>query len=138
MSCTSSAIELNDCGVCSMIHHKYEEATGFFRSALSLMREDIQHLEEHPPSNKTPFSARVAKDDTIYENVDIEFYESSRTSETFQCKSGCQGPMRMCKMAVTTISPASMNTSTAASRGTTTKSLASAVIHNLAITTHLW
>lgn len=121
------AAQLNNTGVSSLLHHRYEEATEYFRHALSVMRADI-HQQEQEYHAKPTYSVTVPQEDMLYESIDVEFYSPSRTHDIFQRRSGFQDPV-ICKMAINITSLATRDI---------TKSLSSSVVFNLAVTTHLW
>lgn len=120
--CYSSTIQLNDSGISSLLHHKYEEATGLFHQAIEVMKEDVCKLDQLHSE---------ALEDMLCENVDIEFYQPSRTHDKFRPRSEFKDPV-ICKMAISVLSGA------LATSGNPGKSLTTIVIYNLAITTHLW
>ncbi|CAJ1960312.1 unnamed protein product [Cylindrotheca closterium] len=108
----SSAIELNDCGLSSLLHHNYEEATCLFRDALYMIKQDIAHQHQQLPHMEE--QAGNLQDESI---VDLEFYEPCDFKDHMICKTA-------------------ISIKRAAMMGS--HKITSVVIYNLAITTHLW
>lgn len=125
MKYSDSAVQLNDSGVRSLLHHKYEEATAFFRRALTMMKEQRAYCSKRRPS------AVEQQEEMLYESITVEFYQLSQTGDEVESKSGFQHPV-VCQMALS-ILPVGAASSAVRRR----KSLVCAVIFNLAITTHL-
>jgi hypothetical protein len=131
---SSSAIELNDFGLCRLLHHEYEEASVFFRDALTVIKHDMlndqQEVDEEQQEQQHSKIPRMEEqaEDLQDECVDIEFYEPSRTCHRFRNQFGFnnENPM-ICKMAIGICK-----------NDRERPHSTSLVIYNLAITTHLW
>ncbi|KAL3942005.1 MAG: hypothetical protein SGBAC_003717 [Bacillariaceae sp.] len=123
MNHCTSAIQLNDCGLCCLVHHKYEEAAVFFRDALAVIREDVMR-QDHQQHFKIPSREEQAR--LQYECIDLEFYEATQTNQRFRNQTGFNDPV---------ISKTAL--SIRDDEGGYTNIL-SALIYNLAITNHLW
>lgn len=91
--------------------------------------QERQQPQQHP--SKIPCPA--THENMLFQTIDIEFYEPSRSRDEL---SRLEDPV-MCKM-VSSIITVSAPTGTTKKTAVASKSLAIAVIYNLAITNHLW